>query len=194
MKICGLCGEHNAPDELFCVGADCGTSLADLSVVDTSRIQPAPADDDTPGSVVVETADHGRQNRNPIAAAHTVRDVDMVPAASCALVFPWGRVPVTGQLDVGREAGFSPISGQLGSFATVSRRHAVVGAVQGRWLVRDLGSTNGTWLNGERLAEGESRAIGNGDRVGFSRSLQVEVEIAAAGESSGAHLQVADRK
>lgn len=192
MKICGLCSEHNAPDELFCVG--CGTSLADLSVVDTSRIQPAAADDAPAESVDLEADDQSRQNRTPTTAAHTVHDVDVAQAASCALVFPWGRVPVTGQLDVGREAGFSPISGQLGSFTTVSRRHAVVGAVQGRWLVRDLGSTNGTWLNGERLAEGESRAIGNGDRVGFSRSLQVEVEIAAAGGSSGAHLQVADRK
>ena len=186
VKVCSLCGEHNAPDELFCVGTDCGTSLADLSVVDSSWIQRAAADDATPESVDLETDGQGRQNQSPIALARTVRDIDVGQAASCALVFPWGRVPVVGQFGVGREAGFSPISGQLGSFATVSRRHAVVGAAQGQWLVRDLGSTNGTYLNDERLAEGESRAIGNGDRVGFSRSLQVEVEIAAAGGSSGA--------
>lgn len=186
VKICNLCGEHNTPDELFCVGTDCGTSLADLSVVDSSWIQRATADDAIPENVDLETDGQGRQNQTPIALAHTVRDIDVGQAASCALVFPWGRVPVVGQFGVGREAGFSPISGQLGSFTTVSRRHAVVGAAQGQWLVRDLGSTNGTYLNGERLAEDESRAIGNGDRVGFSRSLQVEVEIPAAGGSSGA--------
>jgi putative nucleotidyltransferase with HDIG domain len=39
--------------------------------------------------------------------------------------------------------------------ASVSRRHAECRTTNGNWRVRDLGSTNGTFLNGNRLAPGE---------------------------------------
>jgi FHA domain/Domain of unknown function (DUF1707) len=45
---------------------------------------------------------------------------------------------------------------------TVSRRHAELVLVDGRWHVRDLGSTNGTWVNGRRVVEAE---VGPGDDV-----------------------------
>jgi predicted component of type VI protein secretion system len=35
--------------------------------------------------------------------------------------------------------------------ASVSRRHALLAYVDGGWMIADLGSRNGTWLNGWRL-------------------------------------------
>ena len=185
VKVCRLCGQHNEPDELFCVAADCGASLADVSAVDTSELERREAEADAMDGGGGESSVEGQQNQAANAGGHTMRDGQVAHDAPCALVFPWGRVPVAGQLGVGREAGFSPISGQLDAFPTVSRRHAVVGAAQGQWTVRDLGSTNGTYVNGTRLAEGETRAIQNGDQIGFSQGLQVKVEIAATGGASG---------
>lgn len=190
VKVCRLCGQHNEPDELFCVAADCGASLADVSAVDTSELERREAEDnaadggggDGGGG---ESSVEGQQNQAANVGGHTMRDGQVSQAAPCALMFPWGRVPVAGQLGVGRDAGFSPISGRLDAFPTVSRRHAVVGAAQGQWTVRDLGSTNGTYVNGTRLAEGETRAIQNGDQIGFSQGLQVKVEIAETGGASG---------
>src|SRR4051794_15300350 len=46
----------------------------------------------------------------------------------------------------------------------VSRHHARIAADGGRWYVADLGSMNGTYLNGERLT-GESRWLTPGDTV-----------------------------
>ena len=40
---------------------------------------------------------------------------------------------------------------------TVSRRHAELRTEDGRWLLRDLGSSNGTWVNGRRVIEAEVR-------------------------------------
>ncbi len=47
--------------------------------------------------------------------------------------------------------------------AGASRRHASVELRDGRVVLRDLGSTNGTYLNGERVA-GEA-ALSSGDRI-----------------------------
>lgn len=40
--------------------------------------------------------------------------------------------------------------------SSVSRRHAEIRATDNGWCVRDLGSTNGTFLNGAKLGPGES--------------------------------------
>ena len=40
---------------------------------------------------------------------------------------------------------------------TVSRRHAELFIDDGRWILRDLGSSNGTWVNGRRVVEAEVR-------------------------------------
>jgi FHA domain-containing protein/uncharacterized protein DUF1707 len=40
---------------------------------------------------------------------------------------------------------------------TVSRKHAELRVEDGRWLLRDLGSSNGTWVNGRRVVEAEVR-------------------------------------
>ena len=185
VKVCRLCGEHNGPGELFCAGAGCGTSLADVGVVDASSIGSGTADT---GGVPHDDAHAAGGHRPPPDAegGRTVRDSRTARPPRCALVFPWGRVPVADRLSVGREAGFSPIGPQLDPYSTVSRRHAVVGAARGRWTVLDLDSTNGTYLNGVRLGAGEATVIDDGDRIGFSRGLQVGVEIAAEEGGHGA--------
>lgn len=44
----------------------------------------------------------------------------------------------------------------------VSKRHAAVGRVKGRIVVKDLGSRNGTFVNGERV---EKAILASGDRL-----------------------------
>lgn len=58
---------------------------------------------------------------------------------------------------------------------SVSRRHAtiVAGARGDTWLT-DLGSTNGTFLNGERLAAQAPHRLEDGDRVRFGSSVLVK--------------------
>jgi len=93
---------------------------------------------------------------------------------------------VTGYLEAMRASGpqVLPLTGDrivvgkgtdvqldLTSDAAVSRLHAVVERVGSGWCIRDLGSRNGTFVNGERIL-GE-RALRTGDeiRVGQTRLL-----------------------
>ncbi|MHB9022619.1 MAG: FHA domain-containing protein [Armatimonadota bacterium] len=82
------------------------------------------------------------------------------------LVVVAGTVPVTGgeyplycPLEIGREATCAiSIPNHF-----VSKRHARVYLHDGRWLVEDLGSTNGTLLNGQALTQ--PQPITPGDRL-----------------------------
>ena len=59
--------------------------------------------------------------------------------------------------------------------ASVSKIHAaLLMSGEGTLLVADTGSTNGTYINGRRIAYGESRLLEDGDVVGFG---DVEVRL-----------------
>jgi hypothetical protein len=52
--------------------------------------------------------------------------------------------------------------------ASTSRKHAVIEATPAGWLVRDLGSSNGTWLNGARISG--ITAVEAGDAIVFGKT------------------------
>jgi pSer/pThr/pTyr-binding forkhead associated (FHA) protein len=81
------------------------------------------------------------------------------------------RLVITAGNDAGRffrlagvsTIGRDPSAGIVLDDAEVSRRHAVVSVDDGVVVIQDLESTNGVWVNDERVAE--QHAIGPGDRV-----------------------------
>ncbi|MFQ6026211.1 MAG: FHA domain-containing protein [Dehalococcoidia bacterium] len=54
----------------------------------------------------------------------------------------------------------------------VSRRHAQILSSRGRYQIDDLGSKNGTYINGTQLVEGP-RLLANGDRIELGRDQVV---------------------
>jgi pSer/pThr/pTyr-binding forkhead associated (FHA) protein len=56
---------------------------------------------------------------------------------------------------------------------TISKRHAriLVDMEQGRFVIKEEGSTNGTWVNGQRLGKAESCILSSGDSVRFGRHI-----------------------
>lgn len=76
------------------------------------------------------------------------------------LLFPH---PAAGLLRIGRDPG----NGLRLSHETVSRAHAELSLRDGAWILRDLGSTNGTTVNGRRVTG--SAVVRDGDQIGFGR-------------------------
>ncbi|MFJ8921291.1 FHA domain-containing protein [Streptomyces sp. NPDC102415] len=66
-------------------------------------------------------------------------------------------------LRIGRDPG----NGLRLSHETVSRLHAELTAHGSRWILRDLGSTNGTCVNGQRVVG--AVVVRDGDQVSFGR-------------------------
>ncbi len=78
---------------------------------------------------------------------------------------------LTGQtFELGAEPvliGRGPRSNIVLGDAGVSTRHATVWTQQERWYVADLGSTNGTFLNGQELTAQKAFALHDGDQLAF---------------------------
>ncbi|HZF92957.1 DUF1707 and FHA domain-containing protein [Streptomyces sp.] len=77
---------------------------------------------------------------------------------------------VGGSLRIGRD----PASGLRLTHETVSRIHAELSRQGGMWILRDLGSTNGTVVNGRRVIG--ATVVREGDQVSFG---QVGFRLAA---------------
>ncbi len=67
---------------------------------------------------------------------------------------------------VGRSSEALPLTD-----STVSRRHAELTPDAGAWYIRDLGSQNGTWVNGQRIAE--RLRLKAGDQIRTGATLMV---------------------
>lgn len=78
------------------------------------------------------------------------------------------RFPLQPMMDIGREGGSLPLA-----FDTMlSRRHASIAVAGGSVQLTDLGSTNGTYVNGQRVQQASLRL---GDRVTLgSTTFRVE--------------------
>ncbi|WP_005032213.1 FHA domain-containing protein [Holophaga foetida] len=77
------------------------------------------------------------------------------------LVGTGGRVPLAEGLTVGR----GPDNALRLDDGSVSSHHAVFRCLGGNWMLQDLGSTNGTWVNEERVQE--RVWLKEGDRLRF---------------------------
>src|SRR5205807_75329 len=108
----------------------------------------------------------------PFAAAPV--DLGAWPAAGAGSGAP--RLVALGGPHAGQEFALSPGETTIGREAardvaltgdpTTSRRHAVIMQQNGRYLLRDEGSANGTFVNGNRVTEqplqpGDEIRIGN---------------------------------
>lgn len=94
--------------------------------------------------------------------------------------FPTGELKVSvGQhLVLGRDAGQSPVASTFTQYDNVSRRHSTVWLdPSGTAWVRDEGSTNGTFVNGERLPRGVEAPLRNGDQLRLAADVTGTVQL-----------------
>lgn len=102
-----------------------------------------------PGDVPIELTFEGH------TVSFAVRDV---------VVLGRGNSTTTHDLDMSKAMFLGHESAVAG---TISRRHCMIERRGPRLMVSDLGSRNGTFLNGTRLVVGQFRFLQNGDTLGL---------------------------
>lgn len=93
---------------------------------------------------------------------------------------PSGRelVPLDGQRMTLGKASTNAVA--LDHDATVSRLHAILENHGSAWSIRDVGSRNGTYVNGEKITA--ERVLRSGDEVRVGKSRLVYLEARQAGD------------
>ena len=99
------------------------------------------------------------------------------------LTWPWGKERLTKPLRIGREPP-SPerLIQEINAYGydNISRSHAelLLDPITGAASVIDLGSSNGTFVNGVRIPPNKSTILKNGAVVRFAANLSVTIALA----------------
>jgi hypothetical protein len=145
-KHCPACGEENPVSEVICRA--CMTNI--------SSVSPSPPAK-RPEGAQSECSDFaaGPPDTLTLTRASDGRELTLESGATL------GRHGETGEF----------FKGEM----TVSRTHARVRLADGVWRIEDLGSLNGTWVNGARIEPGQAHPLAAGDTLALSLACEMRV-------------------
>jgi hypothetical protein len=169
MIECPSCGRQHRPGTLFC--SECGVYLLTGGPL---RTEPLP-ESELPAARADPWA--GAAGAPPAEAGTTTLTVVM-SSTGRRVPLPPGGEAVLGRLDATRgvfpDVDLTPDGGLEGG---VSRRHARVHQQKSQFFIEDLGSANGTFLNGQRLTPYLPHPLRDGDEVQLGRvRLRINVQ------------------
>lgn len=75
-----------------------------------------------------------------------------------------------------RVGSSNDLEGTISFNPSISREHCLISLIKGAFYIKDTNSTNGTFLNGQRLSADELKPLINGDKVMFA-DMEFVVEI-----------------
>lgn len=171
MIICPFCKSQQFDGTIFCL--ECGASLL---VSQTGK-------SDKPSTMqgITSEADLLSPPRPQAAVQHPVTDDPtltlMIERSGRRLTVDMREEVLLGRADQARGITPDVDLGQDGGYeAGVSRRHAILFYRDGVYGVEDLGSANGTFVNGQRLGSQQVSALAHGDELRCG-TLRIRVEI-----------------
>ena len=166
MIICPNCQHKEMSGSVYC--SKCGAQLIDITVA-THKIHTAEAR---------EVAQSDTKSTLPPPPAHLQSWISLNMIESGQILPLADR----NEFSLGRSAEGQPIVPDVdlspySAYANgVSRLHAVLKLIQEHIVIMDLGSSNGTYLNGNRLSPYVENAIAHGDVISLGK-LKIQVLI-----------------
>jgi pSer/pThr/pTyr-binding forkhead associated (FHA) protein len=154
---CPNCAAQVKPEDLICF--TCGANLPRSG---------ARGDDAPPASTVMQEYLRPQEQASVISPA------------VLRLSFPTGNVevPAGTTLLLGRDPAESLVAAAFADYENVSRRHATVTVDDGGHAsIRDENSTNGTFVNGDRVLPGIAVRLADGDIVRLAADVTAEVNL-----------------
>lgn len=163
MIICSNCQHENVSGTLFCV--ECGAQLNGTETLTTQAITQDQIVDDLKKSAASEPPS---SPANSWLSLHLMDSGKILPLAT-RNEFTMGRLsegqPIMPDIDLTPYQAYA---------SGVSRLHAVVKREAERVVIMDLGSSNGTYLNGRRLNPHTEEPLKHGDVVALGK-LKIQV-------------------
>jgi len=160
MILCPNCHHEEVPGALFC--SECGAQLVFEDAANTTAFpERGMIMDDLPGTAPMQP--NMTSTLRARIMVHIIDNGKLIPVTD-KTEFTVGRAsegqPITPDVDLGEYNALD-----LG----VSRLHIVVRLVGDRLSIMDLGSSNGTFVNGIRLPANSEQAVSSGDVVSLGK-------------------------
>lgn len=168
MIICSNCKHANMTGAMFC--AECGAQLIGRDSLTTQTITTDGLGRGT--KRMTGEFDQAVEGVDAWANLHLLDTGQVLPLSS-RNEFTMGRVsegqPIMPDIDLSPYQAYA---------AGVSRLHAVIKRIGGQVIFMDLGSANGTYINGKRLASNVEQVLHHGDVIALGK-LRLQVLINA---------------
>jgi hypothetical protein len=163
MIECPNCQHKNLDGTVFC--SECGSQLTDVHSIVTQSI---PADSQPLSTVDRKKTAAYAQQLDTWASLHLLDSGQILPLGD-RTEFTLGRVseaqPIMPDIDL------TPYQAYANG---VSRLHAVLKREGERVFVMDLGSSNGTYLNGKRLKPNSEHTLNHSDLLALGK-LKIQI-------------------
>jgi len=164
MIQCPNCKHEEVDGAVFC--SECGTQLVKSENVTTQKITPEDNDELVTGPIHEPIPNYG----NAWISLHMLDSGQILPVAE-RTEFTMGRIsdnqPIMPDID------FSAFKAYDNG---VSRLHAVIRQNNGNVVIMDLGSSNGTYVNGTRLMPNVEQPLHHGDVLALGK-LKMQVVL-----------------
>lgn len=82
------------------------------------------------------------------------------------LVFKGMKIAIVGKITIGRDRSCNVVFND----ALISREHAVIQKIKDSYFIKDLGSTNGTFVNKQRVPNGKYIKLGKADLIKIGKN------------------------
>ncbi len=162
MIECPTCQRQNREGSLFCT--ECGAYLATGGPLRTEALDRSELAAARPDLWETDTAEARPSSDRRITVHITIQ------ASGRQLYLPATAEILVGRLDAARQIFPElDLASDGGLEAGVSRRHAKIQRQEDQFFVQDLGSTNGTFVNGQRLPPNRPHPLQAGDRLRLGR-------------------------
>ena len=171
MIVCSNCKSSNMAGAMYC--SECGAQLVGKDTLTTQNITTEQFEK------VQEPTPQGEDLYQPFDGSDAwgslhLLDTGQVLPLSTRNEFTMGRVsegqPIMPDIDLSPYQAYA---------AGVSRLHAVIKRDGGRIIFIDLGSANGTYINGKRLVPNVEQVLNHGDIIALGKlKLQVLIKNA----------------
>ena len=159
MIICPNCRHPEVPGALFC--SECGAQLVFSDSSNTTALPEKQVHDDLPGTAPIQP--NMTSTLRARIMVHIIDNGKLIPVTD-KTEFTVGRAsdgqPITPDVDLGEFNAFD---------YGVSRLHIVVRLVGEKLSIMDLGSSNGTFINGVRIPVNMEQPISSGDIVSLGK-------------------------
>lgn len=166
MIVCASCKHKNMAGAMFC--SECGTQLVGSNELVTQTI--ATNNLNTASNKNTTTPTGSSHGANAWVSLHLLDTGQVLPLSS-QNEYTMGRIsegqPIMPDIDLSPYQAYA---------AGVSRLHAVIKRKNAQIIFMDLGSANGTYINGKRLPSNVEYSINHGDIVALGK-LKIQVLV-----------------